>query len=266
MQPPLSGRRAFFARLAGATLGILGAPHSAALENRWPDERQAGPWLFHADYSLDELSPLVDELAQLQNDLIDDLRIDATHEPIHVFLFQQKTTYQSYMKHFFPNVVARRAMYIKRRGPGMVFAQHSEDLPIDLRHECTHALLHGALPLVPLWLDEGLAEYYELGKANRARHNPYQSTVSWLARLGQIRSLKSLEQIGELGQMRKAEYRDSWAWVHFMLHGPQAARAELRRYLADIADNLPPGELSARLERRIDRLPRAFADHFHSWS
>ena len=31
----------------------------------------------------------------------------------------------------------------------------------DLRHECTHALLHAALPYVPLWLDEGLASLYE---------------------------------------------------------------------------------------------------------
>ncbi|MBM4003068.1 MAG: hypothetical protein FJ295_07225 [Planctomycetes bacterium] len=266
MQLPLTGRREFVARLAGATVGALCAGLPAAVENRWPDERAAGPWLFHADYSLEELRPLVDELAQLQDDLINDLQIEATRESIHVFLFRQKSTYQSYMRHFFPNVISRRAMYIKRRGPGMVFAQHSEELPIDLRHECTHALLHGALPLVPLWLDEGLAEYYEPGQANRSRNHPYQNTIIWRTRLGQVRSLKSLEQLNELAEMGKAEYRDSWAWVHFMLHGPQAGRTELRRYLADIANSSPPGDLSARLERRIDRLPRAFADHFHSWS
>ncbi|GIT30210.1 MAG: hypothetical protein Ct9H300mP1_22560 [Planctomycetaceae bacterium] len=34
--------------------------------------------------------------------------------------------------------------------------------PEDLRHEFTHGVLHSSLKRVPLWLDEGLAEYFEV--------------------------------------------------------------------------------------------------------
>ena len=37
-----------------------------------------------------------------------------------------------------------------------------DHLRTDLRHELTHALLHGVLKDVPLWLDEGLAGFFEL--------------------------------------------------------------------------------------------------------
>ena len=48
----------------------------------------------------------------------------------------------------------------------------------DLRHECTHALLHAVLPAVPLWLDEGLAKYFEVQRASRAYGHPYLSSFA----------------------------------------------------------------------------------------
>ena len=44
----------------------------------------------------------------------------------------------------------------------LVYTFWSDHLRQDLRHELTHALLNGVTKEVPLWLDEGLAEYYEL--------------------------------------------------------------------------------------------------------
>ena len=94
-------------------------------------------------------------------------------ETVHFFLFQAKGTYQSYMKQYFPRVPYRRALFIKARGPGMVFAYQGNDFEIDVRHECTHALLHTWLPHVPLWLDEGMAEYFEVPRDKRVRQNPH---------------------------------------------------------------------------------------------
>jgi hypothetical protein len=37
-----------------------------------------------------------------------------------------------------------------------------------------------------------------------------------------VRSIDSLEQRDDLSQMDRSDYRYSWAWVHFMLHGPAA--------------------------------------------
>src|SRR5262245_62995949 len=86
---------------------------------RWPDERQAGPFLCHADFRLDEQQPLLAELADLQKDLTKVLGATQSRETVHLFLFQAKPTYQAYMQQYFPKVPYRRALFIKARGPGI---------------------------------------------------------------------------------------------------------------------------------------------------
>lgn len=247
------------AALALATLA-LAAPLRA--ENRWPDEQQAGKFLCHADFSLSPHQPLLNELSQLQQDLAAKLGTEPPRETAHLFLFQNKTTYQSYMKQYFPRVPYRRALFIKARGPGMVFAFQGTDFEIDVRHECTHALLHAWLPEVPLWLDEGLAEYFEMPRDKRVRHNPHHATVEAAMRLGQLPRLEELETLDNLDEMGRDEYRDAWAWVHFMLHGPREAQEELADYLDELHAGGEPGRLSDRLRRRLPDLKRRMAEHF----
>jgi hypothetical protein len=232
---------------------------------RWPDERQVGPFFCHADFSLAEYGQLLDDVCRLQDDLAHMLAIAGPREHVHLFLFEEKGTYDQYVRYYYPDVPRRRALFIKGRGPGMVYAFVSQDLDIDVRHECTHALLHAALPMVPLWLDEGLAEYFEVAADQRASGNTHLRSIQWRARLGFVPRIEDLEQLGDLQQMTLTHYQRSWAWVHFMLHGPPAARDELQRFLADIAAHTPPGHLSERLRRRVPDLDRAFRDHFRNW-
>jgi len=184
---------------------------------------------------------------------------------IELYLFHDEATYRKYLRYHFPKVPYRRALYVKNNGPGVVLAYRSRDLAVDLRHECTHALLHAVLPMVPLWLDEGLAEYFEIAPPGRATENPYLSGVRWKARLGMAPSMEGLEKKSSMGDMGRGAYRDAWSWVHFMLHGPTEAHDELRRFLADIRASTPPGLLSERLPRRIPRLEHRWAAHFKSW-
>lgn len=246
---------------------LLAAPPAAGLPaaEGWPDERAVGPFHCHADFALDASSALLDELVQLQRDLSQLLRIHPEQEPIHLFLFSRESVYRQYVSQYFPRAPYRRALYIKERGPGMVFAYFSKELDVDLRHECTHALLHAALPVVPLWLDEGLAEYFEVAAADRAYRNPHLPKVKWSLFFGRAAPLEHLEAIDRLEHMGTAEYRQAWAWVHFMLHGPPAAQEELLAYLGDIQSRRPPGELSRRLRRRIPELEKQLAAHFTQW-
>ena len=154
---------------------------------------------------------------------------------------------------------------MKGRGPGRVFAYRGEQFETDLRHECTHALLHAALPAVPLWLDEGLACCFELPADRRAFDNPPLAAVCASARRGVVTSLEALETKSELAEMGRNEYRDAWAWVHFMLYGPAAARRALTAYLADLRAPMPTTELSRRLRDRMPDLTEQFAKHFQTW-
>ncbi|MBC8351320.1 MAG: DUF1570 domain-containing protein [Planctomycetes bacterium] len=234
-------------------------------ETRWPDEHSAGVFHCHANFELDRFEQLLGQMATLQQDLTRQLRVPPASESIHLFLFEQKGTYAEYLRLHFPDVPFRRALFIKEQGPGMVFAFLNNDFETDVRHESTHALLHASLPVVPLWLDEGLAEYFEVTASERAHSNPHLSKVTWAARFGQTPDLAELERIGSLSKMGATEYRHAWAWVHFMLHGPAEAHDELVSFLTAIRSLSPPGVLSDRLQQRIPDLELRFREHFRNW-
>jgi hypothetical protein len=244
---------------------ICGGADAAVAQNRWPDERQAGPFFCHADFSLAPYEALLGELTRLQDDVVRELGVHPTHEPVHVYLFARSSTYKRYVSHYFPAAPSRPALFIKDRGPGMVFAHRGGDLPADLRHEATHAVLHGALPMVPLWLDEGLAEYFESPAAERAHGSPHLGAVQRGLWIKGAPRLERLEQLTDLEEMGSGQYREAWSWVHFMLHGPAAAREELTGFLRDIAARTPPGDLSVRLRRRIPDLEQQYVEHFRRW-
>ncbi len=234
----------------------------------WTDTRKAGPFICRADFSLAADDGLLGELAQLQTDLTRSLGIAAAGEPIEVYLFHDQATYARYLGHYLPGVPYRRALYVKGDAPGRVFAYQGEQFEIDLRHECTHALLHAALPQVPLWLDEGLAVYFQLPARQRAYDNPHLGPVAQDARRGRAPSLEALEKAGGMADMGLAEYRGSWAWVNFMLHGPAAAHDELTAYLAALRGQSPkslPPSLSGRLRQRMPDVQQRFLDHFRTW-
>lgn len=242
------------------------ATFSHAQAQGWPDQRRIGPLLVHSDAPLTETDlAMLGRLAQLEQDLNQALGLGMLREPIYVYIFSERAPYQQYLKEYFPELPYRPALFVKARGPGMVFVHRGANFETDLRHEATHAMLHASLPMVPLWLDEGLAEYFELPREERAYDNPYLATLRWNFRFRVVPGLARLEAIDSVEAMGRSQYRYSWAWVHLLLHGPAPAREELVQYLADIRASTPPGQLSERLARRLDDPDRQLAEHFKRW-
>ena len=236
-----------------------------AAREPWAEQRQIGPFAVHSQFSLKAHAGLFADLAQIQQDLKRCLAIGEPREPIQMYLFSDKASYRRYVGARFPKAPNRPALFIKSGGVSMVFAYRSKQFEIDVRHETTHALLHADLPMVPLWLDEGLAEYFEVAPKDRARGNSYMGTMRLMAQLGVAPKISALEKKSSVSEMGGSHYRYCWAWVHFMLHGPGEAHRELVRYLDDIRAKTPPGQLSERLSRRIPQLNKQFVKHFRTW-
>lgn len=247
-----------------AALPWLMAGANVVAASQWPDLRRIDSFVYHANFSLDSNVSLLNEVTQLRKDVPRTLTLDEAVEDIHVYVFQDQRSYRKYLRHYFPGIPYRRALFIKERGPGMVFAYQSDELAIDLRHEATHAVLHSMLPMVPLWLDEGLAEYFEVAVEDRFLDNPHLKRVRWNARLRQVPDLPRLEKARQLSDMKRDDYRDAWAWVHYGLHGPPEVRDEFRSFLQNIQVHIPPGRLYHRLVRRQPRLEQSFAAHFQA--
>jgi hypothetical protein len=236
-----------------------------AAADGWPDRRAAGMFELFADFSLEGHEPLVREMGRLQAELQAQLGVGPPAERVHMFLFQSRDTYEGYLREYFPQVPYRRALFIKGRGAGMVFTHLNPEFAIDVRHEGTHALLHSCLPMVPLWLDEGLAEYFEVSADQRTYASPHLSPVRWAARFRRVRPIEQLEGLEMVGEMGRSEYRAAWAWVHFMLHGPPPAHQALVDYLGDLAAGVPPVPLSQRLRHHLPDLEQQFIAHFRHW-
>jgi len=231
----------------------------------WTDVRAAGPFIVRADFPLVGFEELLKELSGLQLDLERSLGVEAPKEFIELYLFSDERTYRAFLNHHFPDIAYRRALFLKHDGPGRVLVHKNPEFEIDIRHECTHALLHSTLPMVPLWLDEGLAEYFEQPPERRVHDNPYFKNLKWTLRFGAVADLEKLEKKGHFSELRREDYRDSWAWVHFLLHGPPEARHELIQFLRDIQSSAPPGAFGQRLARRLPNARTRMTQHHLHW-
>ena len=129
--------------------------------------------------------PLRAELIALRREVIDTFDLADVGPPIELFIFGERASYQRYLSRDFPRFAAAR-LYVEQNGAARIFAHRGPELEIDLRHEATHALLHAALPNIPLWLDEGLAEYFELPQIRRAAARPYVEAIQANAQAGRV--------------------------------------------------------------------------------
>ena len=140
------------------------------------------------------------------------------------------------------------------KGELLVFTFRSDRINLDLRHELTHALLHSVLKDVPLWLDEGLAEYYELPPGWNGLNRTH---VRVLRERGIRPDLAKLEQLSEVKDMDADRYREAWAWVYLMLRGSPRAKDVLLAYLQQLRTKPNAGPLQPRLADAVPSLDDA---------
>jgi hypothetical protein len=227
-------------------------------------------FVFYYDFEMKKEVPLFQELGDLRDEVYKELKLPSANTLIQVYLFENRDQYERYMIAKYPDLPRRRAFFVAQ--PRAV--SNTEDLLVytfwgdrvqqDLRHEVTHALLHSVLKDVPLWLDEGLAEYYEM---------PPDKQTTIQAHLEQIRrdagatfkpDLDRLEGLSQVQDMNPAEYREAWAWVHLLLRDKPEARAILLDYLQQLRTNPNPGSLQPKLVKVFPSLEDALEKHLNA--
>ena len=225
-----------------------------------------GQFMILTDADLNRDHPLFKSLEGLQEQICKELRLPAATNTVYIFLFADRQKYDQYMHAYFQSLPSRRAFFMartdERRGDELVvYTYWGDRVQEDLRHELTHATLHSVLKDVPMWLDEGLAEYFEVPpdwQGINYRHLAGLRTepgVPWLP------SLKRLEQFAQVKDMSPADYRESWAWVHFMLHHSPETKSALLAYLQQLRATTTPGSLEPQLMAMLPTLDSALRDH-----
>ncbi len=234
--------------LAALLPGCRGTP------NVWNDNRplthsvSAGNFIIRSDFAIAETAPMIRELEQLQHDITTTLQLPKPRDPVIVYLFSGESAYRRYMRKTWPSLPARRAYFIGTSRELAVYSFHGPRVEEDLRHELTHGLLHATLKTVPLWLDEGLAEYFEVrGSSPGSLHPEHVRTLQRLSRGGWKPSVGRLEDIVDFRKFDREDYAESWGWVHFLLHDDPGRKESLLAYLHDLRDSESAGSFLARL-------------------
>jgi hypothetical protein len=244
--------------LGCATLGDRGQP---LVPTRY--ETRTGPYAVYSNFPIPPDAPAIRSLQALERDIEANLgiRVRAEKPSIQVYILDDRQSFTHFLRFYYPELPPRRAFFLAQGSDRVVYTFMGDRLEEDLRHEATHALLHVALGDLPLWLDEGLAEYFE-GPEGRYGRNPEH-----LSRLPQDRTsgwtpdLARLETHKNVAQMAPRDYRESWAWVHYLLNHSNATRAALLGYLADLHANPATPPLSEKLKANDSGAPAMLLAH-----
>jgi|694.fasta_scaffold03636_17 hypothetical protein len=209
---------------------------------------KAGQLVIHADFGLAEQHRLIRDLETMRTEVSQELGLPISDEPVHLYLFADTARYDSFAARHFPNFPVRRAFFVETDTTLAVFAPWQDRIAEDLRHETTHGYVHAVVPTVPLWLDEGIAEHFELPRGGDGIHPQHVAHLSGRFLEGTWRlDLPRLESLVTAGEMSQDHYAESWAWVHWLLHTTPQRRRILQDYLADLRRDGRTAPLSARL-------------------
>lgn len=247
LAPPLVALAS--AVLAGCA--SVGQQNQSLVPTRY--KTQAGPYAIYTNFPLPSDAPAVRHLQALERQVEAtlDVRVDPGASPIEVYILDDRRAFTHFLTYYYPELPPRRAFFFAQGPRRVVYTYLGDRLEEDLRHEATHALMHVAFVDLPLWLDEGLAEYFEAGdnpdglNAEHLRRLPVDLEAGWSP------DLRRLEALRDVRQMTPRDYRESWAWVHYLLNTTGANRGSLLAYLGDLRQSPDPVPLSERLEAPV---------------
>jgi len=218
----------------GQSLAELPAKHSVRAERI----------VIHSDSPIDQKSPILTELAELRHDIMSTLNLPESKRPVIVYLFRDERRYSEYMRQKFPSLPSRRAFFVGTTSELAVYAYHGDNLANDLRHEYTHGVLHSSLKNLPLWLDEGLAEYFEPPRDAHHVNEEHVSRLTAAIQGGWEPDLQRLEQLTGVSEMQAMDYHEAWAWVFTMLQSDNGDASQLVEYIHSCKSDPSPKRLS----------------------
>jgi len=221
--------------------------------------------VIHCNFDLPNQHRLLQELNTQRTDVSTKLNLPISDEPVHVYLFADSDRFNEFMRHKFPQFPIRRAFFVESDTKLIVYAHWGDRVAEDLRHEVAHGYMHSIVQNLPLWLDEGLAEYFEVPRGQRGLNRPHVDELSAMhAAVRWQPDMQRLEAIKSPADLTQADYAESWAWVHWMLESSPARREILWNYLAQLRKDGTAPPLSVMV-RSLDEDPRqGVIDHVMS--
>ena len=248
------------------TTMLLAAPSGCATWRaapRLPDRNSLvlDQLVITSDAPLPAQHRLLEELRLQRSQLSTKLGLPLSDEPIHVYLFSSSEKLAAFMRVQFPDVPERRAFFVETDTRLSVYAYWGDRVAEDLRHEVAHGYLHAVVPRLPLWLDEGLAEYFEVPRGMDGVNRPHVERLLAEMAQGWRPNLQRLESLESTGELKLTHYAESWAWVSLLLDSNPQRRAMLQAYLQSLRQPQGVAPLSEQVRVQIPSAEQQLLDY-----
>lgn len=218
--------------------------------------------VIRSDFHVPHRHRLIDELVARRDDIAGILSLPMSDEQINVYLFEDGTKFKTFMAYKHPDFADRRAFFVKNDTELKIFAHWGEKVGEDLRHEVTHGYLHSAVPNMALWMDEGLAEYFEVPRGNKGVNERHVYMLSTRYRQSDwMPDIKRLDSIRNPRDLKQADYAESWLWMHYLLQDNEATRKLVQDHLARLRLSGDDEPLSDQVKRLLPNAEIQLIEH-----
>jgi Tfp pilus assembly protein PilF len=140
-------------------------------------------------------------------------------------------------------------------------------------HEYAHLLLHSNFPVLPVWFDEGFAEYFATLRVEKKdlyfgeMSEPVQYTLiqnSWMKPASLFAIDSRSPEYNESGDHRSVFYAESWLVVHYLMD--KRKMAEASRFIDDVqVRHSPiPSAFQSAFGVTTEQFDRELQNYFHS--
>jgi len=197
--------------------------------------------------------------------------------PTRVFVFGDQRAFKVYCEAAMGRSEHLSGVFLAHRDGNHVLIDGSErGVDRVVYHELTHYFLRNTVSSeVPLWFNEGLAEFYSTFSEHKDSVDvglPVEAHIAWL-RTQSLIPLKALFAIDHdspeyhEGNRQGVFYAESWALVHYMMIGNPARRPQLGKYVGLIASGKPIDEaFRTAFNTTFDDLERELRKYIRSFS
>lgn len=218
--------------------------------------RSAGEFTIYSNASDSVTADIARDLLRMREALGKVTRLNTRSPlPMHVFVFRNQRVMAPFGDALFGKADAQiSGGFLPTRHANYIVVDAGPERRVDrvVYHELAHFFLRNTIPVLPVWLDEGLAEYYStFGIAGDHRDRvrigrPIPEHVLTLRRSRLIPfdryfaiDQKSPEYIE--GPRRQVFYAQSWALMHYLLSGGETRRQTLNEYFTTLTTPRPKG-------------------------
>lgn len=141
-------------------------------------------------------------------------------------------------------------------------------------HEYTHSVLHARAHWLPMWLDEGFAEFYAYTRFEKNRTLVGAPSIrsmalrqSFILPISEMLDTKRSSQLLRDSTKANLFYAEAWAMVHYMMYGPEmGGGAKLNAFFQKLQVGVPQTDAFQQVFGDMHRFEKSFSMYVQGFS